>query len=358
MSQNTMSGSPVLLAHTEKLLAQELGTLYPYLIDPTVQEVMINSPDSIWLERSGQYERLDLQFSGEKLRSIIVMLSNVNDKGNHTSPLMDCRLPGLRIASTLPPVATAGPSMSIRRHSSRNFTLDDYVTAGSFDARVPVSLGRSTTRPTDAEVAAGGEGLARFLDWMVKNRYNFAVSGSTSSGKTALLNALLARIPMTERVVSIEDTAEFRASLPNWVSFEASAAHGVHIRDLVRHTLRYRPGRIMVGEVRGAEAFDVLDAYNTGHPGSGVSWHSDTADLALYRFENMVRMAPEAANWPLDDLRRQIASTFRFVVHASNMAGKRGPTEVIELLGVRPGGYDTRSLFKKVFVNADDEGAG
>ncbi len=348
---SSLTGSKQLLERAESLLRSHLGSVYEYLNDSAVQEVMVNSPSNIWLERHGQYEQLDLKVSQESLRAAITVLANLN--GKSTTLLLDCRLPGLRVAATLPPVSAAGPSLSIRRHSSRNFTLDDYLQAGSLDQVVSVRLGKAGERPPDEEVASGGAGLVKFMDWMVKSRANYIISGSTSSGKTALLNALAACIPDTDRVITIEDTAELRILAPNHVAFEANPAYGIQIRDLVRHTLRYRPNRILVGEIRGAEAFDMLDAYNTGHPGSAVSFHSDTAQLALSRLENMIRMAPEASNWPLDDLRRQIATTFRFVLHASNVGGKRGPVEVIELLGVKAGGYDTRSLFKKQFVNED-----
>ncbi len=346
-----LTGSQQLLERAEALLKSHLGKVYEYLNDPSIQEVMINSPENIWVERSGQYEKLDLTIKEETLRSAITLLANLNSKG--TTSLLDCRLPGLRVAATLPPVSPGGPSMSIRRHSARNFTLDDYLQAGALDKVVRVRLGSAGVRPTPEEVEAGGVGLVKFMDWMVKSRANFIVSGSTSSGKTALLNALAGCIPDADRVIPIEDTSELRITVPNFTSFEANAANGVQIRDLVRHALRYRPNRIFIGEIRGAEAFDMLDAYNTGHPGSGVSLHSDTAQLALPRLENMIRMAPEAANWPLDDLRRQIASTFRFVLHASNVGGKRGPVEVMELLAAKAGGYHTQTLFKKQFVNED-----
>lgn len=345
-------GSKFLLQRSEALLKEHLNKVYEYLTDPTVQEVMINSSDNIWLECNGNYERLDLSISDASLTSAITLLANLNKKG--TTPLINCQLPGLRVAATLPPVSAAGPSLSIRRHSSRVFTLEDYLASGSFDRKVVVLRPVAGVRPADADVAEGGVGLVRFLDWMVKSRANFVISGSTSSGKTALLNALAGCIPMTDRVITIEDTAELRIQAPNHVSFEANEAYGIHIRDLVRHTLRYRPNRILVGEIRGAEAFDMLDAYNTGHPGSAVSYHSDSPALALSRLENMIRMAPEAVNWPLEDLRRQIASTFKFVLHASNVEGKRGPIEVMELLGTQDGGYRTKTLFKKEYVYEDD----
>jgi pilus assembly protein CpaF len=343
-----MMASKQLQQHAEALLNQHLAPLREYLSDPMVQEVMINSPTSIWVERAGKTERVDLQIADDVLRTAIVVLANMNDKPS--TVILDSRLPGLRLAATLPPVATAGPSLCIRRHSARAFTMDDYEEQGAFATTVASSQHAGTNRPSDDEIAKGGKGLRNFLEWLARSRKNFVVTGSTSSGKTALLNAMAAFIPDDERVLTIEDTAELKIRVPNHVSFESNASYGVDIRALVRHALRYRPNRIWVGEIRGAEAYDMLDAYNTGHPGSTVTFHSDSAEMALARLENMVRMASEAANWPLEDLRRQIASTFTYVIHAANLAGHRGPAEVIEILGAENGRYQTRSLFKKTLV--------
>lgn len=338
-----------LLQKSMELLRDNLSQVYGYLNDPTVQEVMINDPDNIFIERQGQYERLELSIDEDILASAITLIANINKKD--VKEVLDCRLPGLRVAATLPPIAVHGPSLSIRRHASRVFELQDYESSGAFDARQVIHLPSSGSlmRPSAEEVAAGAQGVSKFLRWMVNARVNFIVSGSTSSGKTALLNSAAALIAPVDRVITIEDTAELQLPVPNWVSFESNSAYGVSIRDLVRHTLRCRPNRIWVGEIRGAEAFDMLDAYTTGHAGSAVSFHSDSASASLYRLENMVRMAPEAANWPLADLRRQISSVFRFVLHASNVHGRRGPTEIIEVLPCENGEYRTNTLFKKEF---------
>lgn len=345
-SDERLVGSKEMAARAFEALRSNIGQLYPYLSDEAVQEVMINNPRNIWVERNGKIERLDMELSPIQLETAITVLANINGKG--TDALLDARLPGLRIAATLPPISPAGASMSIRRHSARVFTLEDYERTGSFDPVLPPLLINIAERPRDELVAAGKAGMREFLDWMVKARKNFILSGATSSGKTSLLNAMAGSIPEWERVITIEAPSELRIQVPNHVGFEPSEVLGISIRDLVRHTLRYRPNRILIGEIRGLEAFDMLDAYNTGHPGSAVSFHSDTPELSLARLENMIRMAPEAANWPLEDLRRQIAVTFRFVIHCTDFAGKRGPTEIMELLGVnRAGGYLTKTLFKR-----------
>ena len=341
--------SNILLVQAEKILREHLSPIYVHLEDPTIQEVMINSPANIWIERQGKYEKLGLQLSNSALTNAITVLANINQK-DIKSPVLDCRLPGLRIAATLPPVAYAGASMSIRRHSAQIFTMQSYVDGGAFDPVIKLPRATLTDRPSDESIALGGKHLQAFLEWLASSKNNFIVSGSTSSGKTALLNAMAAFITPTDRVLTIEDTAELKMQVANWVAFESNPAYGVTTRMLVKHALRYRPNRIWVGEIRGEEAYDMLDAYNTGHPGSAVSFHSDSADMTLARLENMVRMASEASNWPLDDLRRQIAATFRFVLHASNLAGNRGPTEVMEILGVENNKYVTRSLYKKQIV--------
>ena len=173
------------------------------------------------------------------------------------------------------------------------------------------------------------------------------MSGSTSAGKTTLLNAIAAEIPAGDRVGTIEDTAELKITVPNHFGFEANATYNVTLRTVVKHALRYRPTRIIVGEVRDAAAFDMCHAYGTGHPGSMVSFHSETAEQSLSQLENMIRMAPEAGNQPLEDVRKRIAATFRFAIHTSVVDGNRGPQEVIEILGAEGGTYQTRTLFQK-----------
>ncbi len=344
-----MNARASLKEHAEQVLRFQLAPINQFLEDSAVQEVMVNAPDDIWIERSGSYLPAGITIPTDALTSAVTTLANINDKS--TTSVLDCRLPGLRIAATLPPISVRGPSMSVRRHAARVFSLEDYVEAGAFAPRRKVGgSAAGEARPADSTVEAGDRGLSDFLRWAVHARHNLIVAGSTSSGKTTLLNAIAAEIPRRYRVGTIEDTAELRIVVPNYFSFEANAAAGVDMRALVRHTLRYRPDRVIVGEIRGAEAFDMLDAYNTGHPGSAVSFHSDSAEMALSRLENMVRMAPEASNWPLVDLRRQIASTFRFVIHASTVDGQRGPNEVLEILGIQDGTYRLRSLFRRTNV--------
>lgn len=325
-------------------LRHELQIIQSYLDDPLVQEVMINDPATVFIERAGRTERVEgISFDPDSLHSLIVTLSNHNDKA--TTHLLDARLPGLRIAATLPPVSVRGPALAIRRHSSVQFTFEDYMRAGAF---TPSRNAASAAQVLDdSRIHEGGEALADFFVRLMQSRINFVITGSTSSGKTAFLNMLAQYIPEWERVVTIEDTQELMIKVANWLAFEANPTLGVDIRALVKHALRNRPNRILVGEARGLEMFDILDAYNTGHPGSAVTFHSNSAAQALPRLENMVRMAPEASNWPLHDLRAQIASTFRYVIHCSNAGGIRGPVEVQAIRGCDNGQYHLETLFQR-----------
>jgi pilus assembly protein CpaF len=324
-------------------LRHELQVIQPYLDDPLVQEVMINNPDTVFIERAGRTERVDVTFDKNSLHSLIVTLSNHNDKA--TTHLLDARLPGLRLAATLPPIAVHGPALAIRRHSSVQFTFEDYIASGAFTPSRNTWSG--TQALDDSHVHEGGDALSDFFMQLMRAKINFVITGSTSSGKTAFLNMLAQYIPEWERVVTIEDTQELQIKVQNWLAFEANPTLGVDIRALVKHALRNRPNRILVGEARGQEMFDILDAYNTGHPGSAVTFHSNSAAQALPRLENMVRMAPEASNWPLQDLRSQIASTFSYVIHCSNAGGIRGPVEVHAIRGCDKGQYQLETLFQR-----------
>jgi len=333
-------------AQAERILALDLKQIKAYLDDPLIQEVMINDPKNVYVERSGHFHKVDISFSAAQLESAITTLCNVNGKSKQL--VLDARLPGLRIAATLPPIAVHGPSMCIRRHSSRLLTLADYEAQGAFSAMDIQDTGQRGAPELEQKLHLGGAHVSHFLRWLIDSQQGFIVTGSTSSGKTAFLNCLAQLLPQDIRILTIEDTQELQIQVPNWVALESNKDHGVDIRSLVRHALRYRPNRIWVGEGRGAEFYDILDAYNTGHAGGAVTFHSNSAAMALSRMESMVRMAPEANNWPLLDLRRQIANTFSYVLHCANDAGRRGPTEILAIDGVEGDRYLTRSLFRRV----------
>lgn len=336
--------------HAIKVFKDHMKAIALYMDDPSVQEIMINRPDDVWVEQNGKiFCAGDLNISDVNIRGAIKALAGANGKG--VSPVLDCRMTGLRIAAALHPVSINGHALCIRKHARSNRRLTDYLEQGAFEVFPTGSVFSGSdlpNRPLDEDVAEGGEAVINLLRWIVQTRKNMILAGGTSAGKTSLLNAIIAEIPEEDRVVTIEDTAELQVASPNYVGLEVSESDGVTIRMLIRLSLRFRPDRIIVGEVRGAEAYDLLDAFNTGHSGGACTMHADGALLALARLENMVRMSPDAANLPLPALRAQIASTFQFVIFASRKYGVRGPEEIIEILGVENGEYRIKKLFNRV----------
>jgi Flp pilus assembly CpaF family ATPase len=339
--------------HAARVLWQHLAPLRPYLDNPAVQEVMINHPDDVWVEEQGVMRRLDLRLDSDQVDAVIKILANLNNKPD--SLILDCRLPGLRVAAARHPIAVRGHSMCIRKHAAQKLSIAYYLESGAF---APVDQERfSGASGIPAEIAAtleyGGQALADFLTWAVRARKNILISGSTSSGKTTLIGALLDLVQQDDRLIIIEDTgelSELHFDAPNRVHFESNDALGVSIRDLVRLSLRYRPTRVIDGEVRGAEAFDVLNAYNTGHAGGMVSLHADSAVQALVAFETKVRMSPDAKDMPLASLRAQIAETFSYVIHSANAVGvtpPRAPIEVIAVTGLLNDFYATQRLYSR-----------
>ncbi|WP_342335256.1 CpaF family protein [Burkholderia pseudomallei] len=329
-----------------EVLKDYLGPLQPMLADPDTQEIMVNRADTIFVERNGVISFVaGCDVNPDALDRAITILANVNAKAQ--TPLLDARLPGLRLAAARHPVAVHGDMLSIRRHARRRIGLVDYERSGAFDV-LPAThcpfLRRRDTALLD-RLAGGGAALREFFQWVMRERINVAFSGGTSSGKTTLLNAMIDAMPAGDRIVTIEDTAELQVHAANHVALETNL--GITIRDLVRFSLRIRPDRIIVGEVRGAEAFDLMEALNTGHPGSIVSFHADSADTAPARLESLIRMSDEGRLMTITDLRQKIASTFRFFVHAERQGAVRGPVEIREVLGVEHDRYRTRRLFSR-----------
>ncbi|REE18631.1 Flp pilus assembly CpaF family ATPase [Paraburkholderia sp. BL23I1N1] len=329
-----------------EVLNDYLGPLQPMLADPDVQEIMVNRADTIFVERNGIISFVaGCDLNPDALDRAITILANVNAKAQ--TPLLDARLPGLRLAAARQPVAIHGDMLSIRKHARRRIGLADYVRSGALDV-LPAAQRAFSPRRNAAlldRLSGGGAALCEFFQWVMRERINVAFSGGTSSGKTTLLNAMIDAMPASDRIVTIEDTAELQVHAPNHVGLEANL--GITIRDLVRFSLRIRPDRIIVGEVRGAEAFDLMEALNTGHPGSIVSFHADSADTAPARLESLIRMSDEGRLMSIADLRQKIASTFRFFVHAERQGAIRGPVEIREVLGVEHDRYRTRCLFSR-----------
>jgi pilus assembly protein CpaF len=288
-----------------------LGVLEPLLGDPSVTEIMVNGIDEIFVERDGRLQKADISFSDESqlYQTIDRIVSQVNRRVDESSPMVDARLPtGERVNVIIPPLALRGPTITIRRFP-RLFTLEQLVALESLDA------------PTE-----------QLLRAFVRAKLNIVISGGTGAGKTTLLNALSAAVPATERVITVEDNAELRMQQPHVVSLEARPPNvegrgEVTIRDLVRNSLRMRPDRIIVGEVRGAETLDMLQALNTGHEGSLVTVHANSADDAIHRLETLATMSD--LNLPFEALRDQINNAIDVIVQIDRFAdGRRRLAEV------------------------------
>jgi pilus assembly protein CpaF len=288
-----------------------LGVLEPLLADPSVTEIMVNGPNEVYLERDGRLEKADITFTDEAqlYQTIDRIVSQVNRRVDESSPMVDARLPtGERVNVIIPPLALRGPTMTIRRFP-RLFTLEQLVEMTSLDA------------PTE-----------QLLRACVRGKLNVVISGGTGAGKTTMLNALSAAVPAGERIITVEDNAELRLQQPHVVTLEARPTNvegkgEVSIRGLVRNSLRMRPDRIIVGEVRGAETLDMLQALNTGHEGSLVTVHANSCDDAIHRLETLATMSD--LHIPFEALRDQINSAIHVMVQIDRYAdGHRRVSEV------------------------------
>ena len=314
-----------LSARDQDRLAQELaadmvgyGPLEGLLQDERVTEVMINGPDKVFVEMAGKMSLTATRFRDSQQLAVLAqkIASAVGRRIDEASPLVDCRLPdGSRVNIVFPPLALDGPCMTIRKFSKRRMTLDTMVANGSM------------TTP-----------VARVLEIAARCRLNIVVSGGTGSGKTTLLNAMSQMIDHGERIVTIEDAAELQLQQPHVVRLETRPSNlegkgEILQRDLLKNALRMRPDRIILGECRGPEAFDMLQAMNTGHDGSICTMHSNTARDALTRIENMVQMG--LSNLPVAAIRRQIVGAIDIIVQIERMRdGQRRVTAVSEVCGL------------------------
>jgi pilus assembly protein CpaF len=287
------------------------------ILDPAITEVMVNGSGRVFVERAGRLEAVaDVTVREQHLRVAVRNLARaLGDDISDEQPLLDSRLPdGSRVAAALPPVSLGGTTLTIRKFQSRQFTASELVRIG-------------TLTPHQLEV----------LRHAVHARDNILISGGTGTGKTTLLNALAACVPADDRLVVIEDTAELQLEAPNLVRFEARRAQSglpaVSIRDLLRATLRHRPDRILVGEVRGGEAFDLLQALNTGHAGTLSTIHANSAEQALNRFSACVLQS--GVDLPYPAIRYGMAECLQVLVHLERRHARRVVTDV-----VRVGRYD------------------
>ncbi|WMD23013.1 ATPase, T2SS/T4P/T4SS family [Achromobacter seleniivolatilans] len=306
-----------------------LGPLEPLLAAADITEIMVNRYDEIYVERAGRLTRHHAAFTSEQsVRWVIErIVTPLGRRIDESSPMVDARLPdGSRVHAILPPVAMKGASLTIRKFPQQRPRMPDLIQAGSLS-----------------------NAMAQFLALCVRMRKNLVVSGGTGSGKTTLLNILSNEIPDGERVVTIEDAAELRLIHDHLVALEARPANQegrgrVDIRELVRNALRMRPDRIVVGECRGAEAFDMLTAMNTGHEGSLTTLHANSPRDALGRLESMILMA--GLDLPLSAVREHIAASVNVVVQQARLAdGRRLVTSIVEVAGMESGRIQLQDLF-------------
>lgn len=312
------------------------GLLDSIISDDTITEVMINGPENIFIEQKGRLFKLDKQFESQRrLEDIIQRIVGLAGREvNQANPICDTRLPdGSRVNVVLPPIALCGPTVTIRKFSKTPMTIEKLIQYGSITQEI-----------------------ADKLELLVKAKYNIFISGGTGSGKTTFLNALSNYIPKDERVITIEDSAELQIEgVDNLVSLEtrnanASGAGQITIRDLIKSSLRMRPERIIVGECRGGEALDMLQAMNTGHDGSLSTGHANSTEDMLSRLETMVLQG--AAGLPLEAIRQQIASAVDIIIHLSRLRDKSRKTmEITEVLGYENG----KVILNPLYVFEEDE---
>jgi pilus assembly protein CpaF len=313
---STSSRQLIIKQITDEVLG--LGPLEPLLADHSVSDILVNRHDSVYVERFGKLQRTDVRFRNDQhlLNIIDRIVSSLGRRIDESSPLVDARLKdGSRVNAIIPPLAIDGPSMSIRRFSVDLLNTDSLIQVGALTPAI-----------------------ALLLKAIVRGRLNVLISGGTGSGKTTMLNVLSSFIPHNERIVTIEDSAELQLQQPHVVRLETRPSNiegrgEVGQRELVRNSLRMRPDRIVIGEVRGAEALDMLTAMNTGHDGSLTTIHANTARDALGRIENMVSMT--GATFPIKAMRQQIASAIGVVIQLERQEdGKRRLVSVQEINGM------------------------
>ncbi len=317
-----------------------LGPLEPLMADPAVTDVLVNHASEVYVERHGRLELTDVIFADEQhvLRVIQRIVARIGRRIDEVCPMVDARLPdGSRINAVVPPLSLKGPTLSIRRFGEKPLDLNDLMSNRSI---LPE--------------------MVQFLSAAVDARMSFLISGGTGSGKTTLLNALSVCIPPGERIITIEDSAELKLQHLHVVSLETrisntEGAGEITQRDLVRNSLRMRPDRILVGEVRGAEALDMLQAMNTGHEGSLTTIHANDSRDALSRLEMMVAMT--GLELPVPVVRKYIAAGIKLVVHLARLkGGLRRVMRVSEIVGIQDGEYQLEDIFGFDQQGVDEDG--
>ena len=329
-------GIPMTMPERERVIEEiqdevfGLGPLEQLLKDNTISDILVNGYDNVYVERAGRLVETNVRFKDQAhLRMIIDrIVSNVGRRIDDSSPIVDARLDdGSRVCAVIPPLSLIGPVMSIRRYGKKLLTTDELLKSQTLS-----------------------HGMLDFLSGCAEGRLNVVISGGSGSGKTTILNTLSRFIPENERIVTIEDTAELQLQQPHVVRLETRPANiegagAVTARDLVINTLRMRPDRIIVGEARGPEALDMLQAMNTGHDGSMTTIHANAPRDAFSRLETMIMMASQ--HMPDKVIRQQLASAINLVVHCARLSdGSRRVTGIAEVLGVEGDKVDMQDIFE------------
>jgi pilus assembly protein CpaF len=342
----TLAGTPLTRNERRELVRQltddilGYGPLEPLLADDSVTEVMVNGADRVYVERSGKIERTQVRFADEAhlLRIIDKIVSQIGRRVDEASPMVDARLPdGSRVNAIIPPLALTGPTLTIRKFSRDPYTMNDLITFGTLSPRA-----------------------AQFLGACVRGKLNVLISGGTGTGKTTTLNAISAYIPGDERIVTIEDAAELQLQQEHVITLESRPANiegsgEIKIRELVRNALRMRPDRIIVGEVRGAETLDMLQAMNTGHEGSLTTIHANSPRDALSRLETLVMTA--GVELPHRAIREQIASAFDVLVQIQRLVdGSRKISHISEVIGMESDVVTLQDVFLATPPTEDEAG--
>ncbi|CAG4926288.1 CpaF family protein [Paraburkholderia gardini] len=328
-----------------RMFFESLKPLREQLDAPDVAEIMVNDFNNVWVEQRGRMHRLNLELNQATLNGAILSLAASVEKSAHAGTsqgIINAGHKGLRIAAVMRPTAIDGHALSIRKHREIHLSLSDYVAMGAFSR---VNASRETA---NIEFPPGieNEALMEAVRQVVIRRKNVLISGGTSTGKTTFINALTDQIPDEERVISIEDTQELKLRVPNRVRLLSNVDKGVTTQDLVALSLRFRPDRIIVGEVRRGEAFDFIQALSTGHDGGLGSIHANDARGGLGRLETLGMLGiPKGSQWALADMRKAISDCFNYVIHLKRTGELRHVSEIIEIKGFKDGDYILNRVF-------------
>lgn len=354
--------------HFHNLLAASLKVLQPYFDDPAVVEIMCNGDGSIWVEADGHIQKQPTSITPEAIKSTVLAIASSSGRaaiaGTDTG-IVDAEIPlsvfstaasesraNMRLSAVMAPTALRGNAMCIRKHSPKILKLSQYSESGAFSPVNRAKQGSTKAFPFTAEqLALGGDVIAEFLHWMLVNKKTALISGATGSGKTTFFKSLIQEIPSDERLLTLEDTPELVVNVPNYVSFQTAVKKGVTAQLLVKAAMRFRPDRILLGELRDETAMNFIEAANTGHPGSIATLHANDATNALARLESLALEFYRGGTPPTASVRARILSTIDFVIQIGKDGRPGVIEEIVQILPDAPErhGYSncTRSIYSR-----------